>query len=162
LNLHIAVFGFEIHRRLGPRGLPGSLRSRALFPFGGYDAQDENYGSEWMEDPMKGVLALEFITPCHIDADIRLICAESGTDFSSTLAEGDGRTLIVSQQEVRPAKQSADHLNGENSFGGRWTGFPKRTFHRYKVIPQAGDGAELFPCAVCPASFLGFGATWYG
>jgi hypothetical protein len=51
----------------------------------------------WMEDPVKGVFSLEFIGPCHIDADIRLISTESGPDFSSTLAEGDGRTPIFSQ-----------------------------------------------------------------
>jgi hypothetical protein len=116
----------------------------------------------WLEDPVRGLFSLEFIRPCHIDADIRLISTESSPDFSSTPAEGDGRTLIVSQQEMGPAKQAADHLNGESSSVGRWTGFPKRTFHRYKVIPQAGDEAVLFPCAVCPASFLSFGATWYG
>jgi hypothetical protein len=72
-----------------------------------------------MEDPVKGVFPLEFIGPCHIDADIRLISAESGPDFSSTLAEGDGRTPIVSQQEMGPAKQAADHLNGESRSVGR-------------------------------------------
>jgi hypothetical protein len=50
-----------------------------------------------MEDPVKGVFSLEFIGPCHIDADIRLISTESGPNFSSPLAEGDGRTPIFSQ-----------------------------------------------------------------
>jgi len=115
-----------------------------------------------MEDPMKGVFSLEFISPCHIDTDIRLISAESSPDFSSTLAEGYGRTPIVSQQEMGPAKQASDHLNWESSSVGRWTGFPKRAFHRHKVIPQGGDEAVLVPWAACPASFEGFGATWCG
>jgi hypothetical protein len=34
-------------------------------------------------------------------------------DTASTLAEGDGRTLIVSQQEMGPAKQAPDHLKRE-------------------------------------------------
>jgi len=115
-----------------------------------------------MEDPVKGVFSLEFIRPCHIDADIRFISAESGPDFSSALAEGDGRTPIVSREKMGPAKQAADHLNGESSSVGRWTGFPKRAFRRYKVIPQGGDEAVLVPCAACPASFESFGATRYG
>jgi len=115
-----------------------------------------------MEDPVQGVFSLEFIRPCHIDADIRLISAESGPDFSSTLAEGYGRTPIVSQQEMGPAKQAADHLNGESSSVGKWTGFPKRAFRRYKVLPQGGDEAALVLCAACPASFEGFGCTWCG
>jgi hypothetical protein len=50
-----------------------------------------------MEDPVKGVFSLEFIGPCHIDADIRLISTESGPNSSSPLSEGDGRTPIFSQ-----------------------------------------------------------------
>jgi hypothetical protein len=49
-----------------------------------------------MEDPVKGVCSLEFIGPCHIDADTGLICTESGPEFSSTVAEGDGRPPICS------------------------------------------------------------------
>jgi hypothetical protein len=49
-----------------------------------------------MEDPVKGVLSLEFIGPCHVNAYIRLIYTESSPDFSSALAEGDGRTPIFS------------------------------------------------------------------
>jgi hypothetical protein len=41
----------------------------------------------WMEYPIKGVFSLEFIGPCHIDADIRLIVTESDPDFSSALAK---------------------------------------------------------------------------
>jgi hypothetical protein len=114
----------------------------------------------WMEDPVKGVFSLEFIGPCHIDADIRLISTESGPDFSSTLAEGDGRTPIFSQQEMGPAKQAADHLNWESSSVGGLTAFPKRTFHRHKVIPQGGNEAVFVPCPVRPTSFQGFGGTW--
>jgi len=113
-----------------------------------------------MEDPVKGVFSLEFIGPCHIDANIGLISTESGPDFSSALAEGDGRTPIFSQQEMGPSKQAADHLNWESSSVGRLTGLPKRNFHRHKVIPQGGDEAVLVPCPVCSISFEGFGGTW--
>jgi len=57
-----------------------------------------------MEDPLKGVITLEFIGPCHIDADIGLISTEGGPKCSSPLAEGDGRTPIFPQQEPGPAK----------------------------------------------------------
>jgi len=90
----------------------------------------------WMEDPVKGVFSWEFIGPCHVDADIKLISAESSPDFSSTLAEGDGRTPIFSQQKMGPAKPAAYHLNWESSFVGRLTAFPKGTFQSHKVIPQ--------------------------
>ena len=92
----------------------------------------------------------------------RLISTESSPDFSSTLAQGDGRTPIFSQQEMGPAKQAADHLNWESSSVGGLTAFPKRTFHSHKVIPQGGDEAVFVPCPACPASFEGFGGTWYG
>jgi hypothetical protein len=114
----------------------------------------------WMEDPVKGVFSVEFIGPCHINADIRLISTESSPDFSSTLAEGDGRTPIFSQQEMGPAKRAAYHLNWESISVGRLTAFPKRTFHRHKVIPQGGDESVLVPCPVRPTSFEGFGGTW--
>jgi len=114
----------------------------------------------WMEDPVKGVFTVKFIGPCHINADIRLISTKSSPDFSSTLAERDGRTLIFSQQEMGPAKQAADHLNWESSSVGRLTAFPKRTFHRQKVIPQGGDEAVLVPCPVPLKSLGGFGGTW--
>jgi hypothetical protein len=104
----------------------------------------------WMEDPVKGVFSVEFIGPCHINADIRLISTESSPDFSCTLAEGDGRTPIFSQQEMGPAKRAAYHLNWESISVGRLTVFPKRTFHRHKMIPQGGDEAVL----------EGFGGTW--
>jgi hypothetical protein len=82
-----------------------------------------------MEDPVKGVFSAEFICSCHIDADIRLIPTESNPDFSSTLAEGDGRTPASSQKEIGPAKQVAYHLNGESNPIGRLIAFPKRAFH---------------------------------
>jgi hypothetical protein len=88
-----------------------------------------------MEDPVKGVFSVEFIGPCHIDADIRLISTESNPDFSSTLAEGDGRTTIFSHHEMGPAKQVGYYLSWESSPIGRLIAFPKRTFHSYKVIP---------------------------
>jgi hypothetical protein len=113
-----------------------------------------------MEDQVKRVFSLEFIGPCDIDADIGFISTESGPDFSSTLAEGDGGTPIFSKQEMGPAKQVADHLNWESSSVGGLTGFPKRTFHRHKVIPQGRDEAVLVPCPVCSTSFEGFGGTW--
>jgi hypothetical protein len=113
-----------------------------------------------MEGPVKGVFSLEFIGPCHIDADLRLISTESGPDFSSTLAERDGRTPIFSQQEMGPPERAADHLNWESSSVGRLKAFPKRTFHRHKMIPQDGDQAVLVPCPVCSTSFQGFGPTW--
>jgi hypothetical protein len=113
----------------------------------------------WMEDPVKGVFSLEFIGPCHINADIRLISTESSPDFSSTLAEGEGRTSIFSQQEMGPPKQAAYHLNWVSSSVGGLTAFPKRTFHRQKVIPQGGDEAVLVPCPVRLTPFQGFGGT---
>jgi len=91
-----------------------------------------------MKDPVKGVFSVEFIASCCIDADIGLISTESGPEGSAFLAEGDGRTPNVSQQEVGPAKRAADDLNGGNSPVGRLTVFPERTFHRRKVSPQGG------------------------
>jgi len=116
----------------------------------------------WMEDPVKGVFSLEFIGPCHIDADTRLISTEGSPDFSSALAEGDGWTLVFSQQEMRPAEQAACHLNREGSSAGGLTVFPERTFHSHKVIPQGGDEAVLLPCPVRPTLFEGFGGAWHG
>src|SRR5208283_1791214 len=109
-----------------------------------------------MEDPVKGVFSLEFIGPCHIDANIKVISAKSSPDFSSTLAEGDGRTLIFSEQEMGPAKQAANYLDRESSSVGGLAAFPKRTFHGHKVIPQSGDEALFDHCPVCPAPFEGF------
>jgi len=62
-----------------------------------------------LEDPVKGVSSLEFIAPGHIDADRSIIFTQSGPDFSSTLAEGNGRTPIFSQQEMGPAKRAAEN-----------------------------------------------------
>src|SRR5208283_5390503 len=90
----------------------------------------------WMKDPVKGVFSVEFIGPFHINADIRLISAESSPDFSSTLAEGDGRTPIFSQQEAGSAKQAADQLNWGSISVGRLIALPKRTFNCHQVIPQ--------------------------
>jgi hypothetical protein len=45
-----------------------------------------------LEDPVKGISTLEFIGPCHINADIGLIATERRPDVPSTLAERDGRT----------------------------------------------------------------------
>jgi hypothetical protein len=117
-----------------------------------------------MENPVKGVFSLEFIRPGHIDADIRLISTESSPDFSSTLAEGDGRTPIFSQQKMGPAKRAADYLNWESSSVGGLTAFPfpKRAFHRHKVIPQGGDELVLVPCSGRPAPSEGFVGIWHG
>ena len=104
----------------------------------------------WMEDPVIGIFSGEFIGPCRIDADIGLISTESGPEGSLILAEGDGRTPIFSQHKLGPAKRTADHLNRECSPVGRLTVFPKRTFHRRKVIPQGADEAELFPAPFVP------------
>jgi hypothetical protein len=60
-----------------------------------------------MEDPVKRVFSSEFIGPCHINAYIGRISGESGPDFSSPLAEGDGRTPIFSQQEMGSAERAA-------------------------------------------------------
>jgi hypothetical protein len=116
----------------------------------------------WMEDPVKGVFSLEFIGPCHINADIGLIATESRPDVSSALAEGDGRAPIFSQQQMGSAKQAADHLNWESRSVGRLTTFPKRAFHRHKVIPQGGDEAVLVSCHGRPTPFEGFVGTWHG
>ena len=64
-----------------------------------------------MEDPLKWVFSCEFIGPCHIDADLRLISAKGGPDSSSALAERNSRPPTFSQQEMRPAKRVVDHLN---------------------------------------------------
>jgi hypothetical protein len=73
----------------------------------------------WMEDPVKRVVTVEFIAPRHINADIRPIATESGPDFSSTFAEGNGRPPIFSHQKMGPAKQTAYYPNGESSSAGR-------------------------------------------
>jgi len=115
-----------------------------------------------MEDPVKGVFSLEFIGPGHIDADLRLISTESGPDFSSTLAEGDGRTPIFSQQEMGPPERVADHLNWESSSVGGLRAFAKRISPRPKVIPQGGDEAVFVACTVRSPPFEGFVGTWHG
>jgi hypothetical protein len=89
-----------------------------------------------MEHPVKGVFLWEFIGPRHIDADIGPVPAEGGPDVSSTFTEGDGRAPIFSQQEMRPAKWTVDHVNGESSSVGGMKAFPKRAFRRRQVIPQ--------------------------
>ena len=89
-----------------------------------------------MEDPLKGVVSVEFIAPCHINTDIGLISGESGPDFSATLAEGDGRPPAFPHQQMGPAKQTAYHLDWESRSAGRLAVMPKGTFHRHKVIPQ--------------------------
>jgi hypothetical protein len=115
-----------------------------------------------MEDPVKGVCSLKFICPCHIDADTGLIPTESGPDFSSTLAEGDSRTRLFSQQEMGPAKQAAYHLNRENSSVGRLAASPKRTVRRRNMIPQEGEEAVFLPCPVRPTPLEGFSGTRRG
>jgi hypothetical protein len=95
-----------------------------------------------MEDPVYGVSSLEFICFGHIDADIRLIPTEGGPDFSTTLAEGDGRAPIFSQPEMRPAQLVVDHLDRDSRPVGSLTAFPQRTFlcHKcHQVFPQAGN-----------------------
>jgi hypothetical protein len=116
----------------------------------------------WVEDPEKGVFSLKFIGSCHIDANVRFIFTESSPYFSSTLAEGNGRTTIFSQKKMGLAKQVANHLNWENSFIGRLRVFPKRTFHRHEVFPQSGDEAELVPCPVRPIPFETFVGRRHG
>src|SRR5512141_356444 len=102
---------------------------------------------------------MKFIGPCHINADIRPISTESTPDFSSTPAEGDGRTPIFSQQEMGPAKQAVFHLNGGSSSVVRLPAFRKWTFHSPKVIPQSGDEAVLVPCPVRPIPFASLSGT---
>jgi hypothetical protein len=89
----------------------------------------------WMEDPVKGIISLEFIGPYRINTDIRVISTESSPDSSSTLAEGDRRTPIFSQEEMGSAKRAGYHLNGESRPVRKLTAFPKRAFHRCKVTP---------------------------
>jgi len=115
-----------------------------------------------MEDPVKGVVSLEFIGPCHIDADVGLISRERGPDISTTLAEGDGRTPRFSHQKLGSAKLAGYHLNREISFVGSMTAFPERTSPSHKVIPQGGDEAKLGFFSVRPMSFGGFGGKWHG
>jgi len=69
----------------------------------------------WMEDPVKGVFSVEFIAPCHINADIGLISTECSPDVSVILTEGDGRTPVFSQQKMGLAKQTVNHMKGEGS-----------------------------------------------
>jgi hypothetical protein len=116
----------------------------------------------WMEDPVMGIFSGEFIGPCRIDADIGLISGESGPEGSSFLAEGDGRTPIVSHHKPGPAKRAADHLDRERRPVGRLTVFPKRTFHRRKVIPQGGDEAVPVPRLTRSTPFEGSGGTGHG
>jgi hypothetical protein len=117
----------------------------------------------WVEDPVKGIFSLEFLGPCHINADARLISAESSPDLSSTIAEGDGRTPIFSQQKMGPAKEATDHLNWERSSStGGLTAFPKGALHGHKVIPQGRDEAALVTCPVRPAPLEGFVGDWHG
>jgi hypothetical protein len=92
-----------------------------------------------MEDPVKRIFFLEVTGPCHIDADLRLISTEGCPDFSSALAEGDGRTPAFSHRQMGPAKYAADHLKWESSSVGKFRAFPKRTFRRCNMIPQDGD-----------------------
>jgi hypothetical protein len=117
-----------------------------------------------MEDTVKGVISLEFsfefIWPCHINADIRLISTKSSPEVSSAFAEGDGRPQISSQQELGSAKWAADHLKWKGSSVGRLTAFPKRSFHHHKVVPQGGDEVVLVPCLIRPKPFEGFGGRW--
>jgi hypothetical protein len=113
-----------------------------------------------MEDPVNGVATLKFLVPCRVDADFRFISRESGPDFSSTLAEGDGRTPIFSHQETGPAKQAPYHLNRESISVGVLIALPQRTFHSHKMIPQGGDEAVLGFFSVRPMSLGGFGGTW--
>jgi hypothetical protein len=77
-----------------------------------------------MEDPMNGKFFLEVLGPSRIDADLGLIPAERGPDFSSPLAKGDGRAPRFSQPEMGPAKQAAFYLNGGSSAVGSLPAFP--------------------------------------
>ncbi|OGW26972.1 MAG: hypothetical protein A2X56_06685 [Nitrospirae bacterium GWC2_57_13] len=113
----------------------------------------------WMEDPVKGVFSLEFIGPCRINADIRPICTESGPDFSSTLAEGDGRTPLFSQQEMGPAEQAADDLNRESGSVGETTVRPGRTFHPRKMLQQNRYQMNLICRPACSVTCDGFSDT---
>jgi len=115
-----------------------------------------------MKDPVQGVFSLEFIGRCHINADIGLIPTKSGPDFPSTLAEGDGRAPIFSQQEMGPAERAVDHVNFENSSIEQMSKFPGGTFHRRNVIQEDGDQMILVSCPVRPASFEDFVVTWQG
>jgi hypothetical protein len=64
----------------------------------------------WLEDPVQGVSSLKFIGPCHIDADVSPISTKRSPDLCATLAEGDGRTWIFTQQELRSAQQTRYQL----------------------------------------------------
>jgi hypothetical protein len=92
-----------------------------------------------MEDPVHRVFSLEFIGFGHVDADIRLILAESGPDSSTTLAEGDGRAPLFSPPELGPAQGVVDHPDRDRGAVGGLTVFPQRTFPGHQcrqVIPQ--------------------------
>jgi hypothetical protein len=102
-----------------------------------------------MEDPAKGVFSWEFIGPCHVDADIGLIPTEGGPNFPSTLAEGDSRPTMLSQQEMGLAKRIMYHLNRKSISVGGMMALAKGTCHRHKMIPQDGDQAVFSSC-VCP------------
>jgi hypothetical protein len=95
----------------------------------------------WMEDPVKWVFTVKFVTTRHINADIRLIATESGPDFSAARAEGDGRSLILTQLKMGPAQQAGDHLNREIGAVDRVPELPQWTVHSHKMIPQDGDEA---------------------
>lgn len=94
-----------------------------------------------LEDTVQRVSSLKFIGPCHINADLSPISTKRGPDLSTTLAEGDGRTGIFTQQKLRSAQQATYQLYRQSLCGGRLTALPTRTFRGRKVIPQGGDEA---------------------
>jgi hypothetical protein len=91
---------------------------------------------------------LKFIGPCHVDADVSPISTKGGPDLSATLAEGDGRTWIISQQKPRSAQQASDQLHRQSLSVGGLKALPSGTFLSRKTIPQDGD--EVLPGFIPP------------
>jgi hypothetical protein len=83
--------------RISPRELPGKVQFLVV------------------KNPAQGVITLEFVGRCHIDADIGPIPTKSGPDLPVPRAEGNGWSPNFSQQELRPAQQTVSHLKGNRS-----------------------------------------------
>ena len=92
----------------------------------------------FVEDPVHGVAFLEFSASGHIDTDIRPVATEGGPDFFARLAEGDGRSPVFSQQEMRPAQRIVDQLNRECDPVGRNGDVSKEDFPSTEGVPRGG------------------------
>jgi hypothetical protein len=69
---------------------------------------------------------------------------------------------VFSQQELGPAQRIVDYLNRECGSARERGAFPKRTFHRPKVLPEGGDklAAVFRPTGGAPGGRCG--VPWRG